>query len=153
MPDDYNPWWHADVSNIRIIRQTLDVWGEYDLDEGAIYLSRSLTYAESRATLAHELVHHSFRDAARDYPDAWFACRHERTVHRLAAQRLITIPRLTDALRISSIPEEIADDLSVDEYSLWTRCTTLSDYERSALGDIHIDWGASQVLDLATLAA
>ncbi len=91
-----------------------------------IWLARGLTQAERRCTLTHELVHRE-RGPVPDDPVA--AEREEQIVDEIASRRLITLPALTDGLRWSRQPRELADHLWVDEPTLQTRMGTLDPVE------------------------
>lgn len=96
------------------------------LQRGArIWLCRTLTQAERRCTLTHELVHRE-RGLVAD-PKA--AAREELIVDEIAARRLITTPALIDALRWTRHARELAEHLWVDEPTLHTRMTTLDPLE------------------------
>lgn len=101
------------------------------LQRGArIWLCRTLTQAERRCTLTHELVH---RERGPVPADPVAAEREERIVDEIAARRLITAPALVDALRWTRHPRELADSLWVDEPTLQTRMTTLDPVEVAEL--------------------
>lgn len=95
-----------------------------------IWLARGLTQAERRCTLTHELVH---RERGRVPDDPAAAAAEERIVEEISARRLITLQALTDGLRWSRDPRELADHLWVDEPTLSTRMTTLDPFEVSQL--------------------
>jgi hypothetical protein len=82
-----------------------------------IWLCATLTQAERRSTLTHELVH---RERGPLPTDPRGAAREERILDEIAARRLITMPALVDGLRWSRQPREIADHLWVDEPTLQT---------------------------------
>ncbi|MGA5467141.1 hypothetical protein [Mycobacterium sp. NPDC050041] len=95
-----------------------------------IWLCATLTQAERRCTLTHELVH---RERGPMPVEPIAAAREERLVDEIAARRLITTPALVDALRWTRHPAELADHLWVDEPTLQTRMTTLDPLEVAEL--------------------
>lgn len=106
------------------------------LQQGArIWLCRTLTQAERRCTLTHELVHHERGPLPTDPAGA---AREERLVDEIASRRLITLPALVDGLRWSRHPGELAEHLWVDEPTLNTRMATLDPLEVAEL-EHHLD--------------
>lgn len=95
-----------------------------------IWLNATLTQAERRCTLTHELVH---RERGPVPAGAGAAAREERIVDEIASRRLITIPSLIDGLRWTRHPRELAEHLWVDEPTLQTRMATLDPLEVSQL--------------------
>ncbi len=95
-----------------------------------IWLRRSLTQAERRCTLTHELVN---RERGPVPADPAGAAREEAIVDEIAARRLIAISALVDALRWSRHPREIAEHLWVGEPTLNTRMATLDPIETAEL--------------------
>lgn len=91
-----------------------------------IWLCRTLTQAERRCTLTHELVHRERGPVPRD-PVA--AAAEERAVDRITARRLITSGQLLDALRWTRDPHQLADHLWVDLPTLRTRMETIDPVE------------------------
>lgn len=103
-----------------------------------IWLCATLTQAERRCTLTHELVHRERGPVPRDPAGA---AREERVVDEIAARRLITLPALTDGLRWSRHPRELAEHLWVDEPTLQTRMATLDPVEVAELEHaLNGDW-------------
>jgi len=95
-----------------------------------IWLNATLTQAERRCTLTHELVH---RERGPLPADEAAAAREERLVDEIAARRLITNTALVDGLRWTRHPRELAEHLWVDEPTLQTRMATLDPLEVSQL--------------------
>ncbi|GAB4712457.1 MULTISPECIES: hypothetical protein [Mycobacterium avium complex (MAC)] len=95
-----------------------------------IWLNRTLTQAERRCTLTHELVH---RERGVVPLVGAAAVREERIVEEISARRLITLPALADGLRWTRHPRELADHLWVDEPTLQTRMDTLDPIEVAEL--------------------
>jgi hypothetical protein len=123
-------------------------WGDYR--DGVIHVHTTLVQAESRCTLAHEIVHHEHRDDLLGYCGVgWLDTRLERQVHVTAARRLIIVPELADALRWSDDVNEIAEQLVVDTRTLYARVLDLEpaeydelhkrlgSHKRRALEDLH----------------
>ncbi|MGV0738176.1 hypothetical protein ABQF35_14555 [Mycobacterium syngnathidarum] len=106
------------------------------LQRGArIWLCGTLTQAERRCTLTHELVH---RERGPVPTDPAAAAREEQVVDEIAARRLITFPQLADGLRWSREPRELAEHLWVDQPTLQTRMATLDPLEVADL-EHHLD--------------
>lgn len=95
-----------------------------------IWLNRTLTQAERRCTLTHELVH---RERGITPLHGIAAVREERIVDEIAARRLVTIPALVEGLRWTRHPRELSEHLWVDEPTLQTRMATLDPLEVSEL--------------------
>ncbi len=85
--------------------------GRWYAGERVILLAKGLTYAERRTALGHELGHAHFGDTCTG--NAHVNSRQERAADIYAANMLIDIDDLISALRWSSDPWEIADDLQV----------------------------------------
>ena len=125
----WHPWRHLrvrypDVQVSSRHRLTDDVMG---LQQGRrIWLCRTLTQAERRCTLTHELVH---RERGPVPPDPAAAAAEERAVDEIAARRLITLGSLVDGLRWTRDAHQLADHLWVDLPTLRTRMTTLDPIE------------------------
>lgn len=65
----YDPRRHAEQVGVRIV-ETPGLPGHGDYGNGIIRLCPGLTQAETRCTLAHELIHHERRDDLHGYCDA-----------------------------------------------------------------------------------
>lgn len=100
-----------------------------------IWLARGLTQAERRCTLSHELVH---RERGPVPADPAAAEREERIVDEISSRRLITLPALTNGLRWTRHPRELAEHLWVDEPTLQTRMATLDPVEVAQL-EYHLE--------------
>ena len=100
-------------------------------DGTSIWLTVEQTVAEARCTLVHELIHLERGHSACQPPDV------EVDVAREAAQRLIPIDELADALAHTRSELEAAEMLWVDVDTLRTRLTFLDDVERARLGLAH----------------
>ncbi|MBU8824178.1 hypothetical protein [Mycolicibacterium goodii] len=137
----WHPWRtlrneHADIDVSCRNRLPDQIMG---LQRGArIWLCRTLTQAERRCTLTHELVH---RERGPVPTDPAAAAREERIVDEIAARRLITFDQLLDGLRWSRRPRELAEHLWVDEPTLQTRMATLDPLEVADLEhELNGDW-------------
>lgn len=87
-----------------------------------ICLCRTLTQAERRGTLTHELAH-------RERGPVPAAAAEERAVDRIAARRLITVEQLLDGLRWTRDPDQLAEHLWVDLPALRARMDGLDPIE------------------------
>lgn len=95
--------------------------------DGRIELHPTMTQAERRSALAHELVH----DERQVYPrDVVLAAREERVVETIAARRLIDLDRLVDVLRWTRHATEAAEELWVDVPMLLALIRSLTGDER-----------------------
>lgn len=101
--------------------------GVVDLRTRTITLCPTLLQDERRSTLTHELVHLE-RGSPCD-PGDW----EEREVARLAADRIITLPALVEAVKWSDHLAEQALELWVDEDTVRVRLRNLTDRERAEL--------------------
>lgn len=102
--------------------------GLCDWSTKTISIDPSLTAAEQRAVLTHELVH-----AERGPVPAWMRAREEQTVRAISARRLIELPPLIEAVSWSRIPVIIAQDLDVDADTVRARAEALDDEEAAAI--------------------
>jgi hypothetical protein len=135
MTNRWHPWRYAGehYPNITIEchRELPEhIWGLTSFSLRTIWLCRRLRQTHRRCTLTHELIH---LERGPMPTDPVLAAREERTVDRLAAQRLITLPALADALRWTRQPHELAEQLWVDEPTLRTRMETLDPLETAEL--------------------
>ncbi|WP_231702934.1 hypothetical protein [Tsukamurella asaccharolytica] len=95
--------------------------------DGRVELHPTMTQAERRSALTHELIH----DERQVYPrDVVLAAREERTVEALAARRLIDLNDLVEVLRWTRHEEEAAEELWVDVPMLLALIRSLTDDER-----------------------
>lgn len=95
-----------------------------------IWLCRTLTQAERRCTLTHELVH---RERGPVPSDPAAAAAEERAVDGIAARRLITLPSLLDGLQWTRDPHQLAEHLWVDLPTLRARMAGLDPIEVAEL--------------------
>lgn len=105
-----------------------DRLGEVDFEAQTVTLAHGLTQAERRSTIAHE-TQHILRGAAPTHLRA----REERAVDRAAAQLLISIEALAEALLWSYDEHEIAEELWVDVQTVRARMASLTDGETRQL--------------------
>lgn len=125
------PW-----STLLSAHPNTDVWPTNSLpptvlgctDGTSIWLTVEQTVAEARCTLVHELIHLERGHRTCQPPDV------EADVAREAAQRLIPIDELVDALTQARSELEAAELLWVDVDTLRTRLAFLDDVEYSRLG-------------------
>jgi Zn-dependent peptidase ImmA (M78 family) len=106
--------------------------------ERAIVLDDRLDRRGRRSVLAHELAHAEVGDTncSMEGPDgARLARRREVAADRTAAARLITLPRLADALAWSRAPEEVAAELDVTLPVLRRRLQDLTPLEVAWVDD------------------
>ena len=96
-------------------------------DGSSIWLAVEQTVAEARCTLVHELIHLERGHSTCQPPDV------EADVAREAAQRLLPIDELADALLQTRSEFEAAKMLWVDVDTLRTRLASLDDVERACL--------------------
>lgn len=94
----------------------------------SVWLCSTLTQAERRSTLTHELLH-----VERGLVPNHLRDSEERVVDELAARRLITLPALTEALRYSQEPRDLAEHLWVDIPTVRARMATLDPIEVAEL--------------------
>jgi hypothetical protein len=129
----WNPWAHIGkhYPHIRVVLDQelpAQVWGMQAGD--CIWLCRRLNQVRRRCTLAHEIGHLE-RGIAPTNPIA--LVKEERAVSRLAAKRLITIDALTEALRWTREPHQLAEALWVDIPTLEARMQSLDPIEVAQL--------------------
>lgn len=98
--------------------------------EKGIYIDRVLGQAARRCALTHEIVHLERGPVPRDER---LAAIEERIVSALAAQRLITLPALTEALMWVAPDNQydLAEELWVDTPTLRIRLSTITSAERA----------------------
>lgn len=97
-------------------------------DGATIWLCSTLTQAERRSALTHELQH-----AERGLVGLPYREREERIVDELAARQLIPLPRLIEALRWTRNPRELAEELWTDIHTVTVRMATLDPLEVAEL--------------------
>ncbi|MFV8136484.1 hypothetical protein ACNQR7_02820 [Mycolicibacterium senegalense] len=98
-----------------------------------IWLCKTLTQAERRSTLTHELLH-----VARGIAPPQLQAREERQVDELAARRLISLNDMLRGLRSAQDDRELADALWTDVHTVRVRRETLTPVEVAWL-DEHLD--------------
>lgn len=95
-----------------------------------IWLCKSLTQAERRSTLTHELIH-----VDRGIAPVIHRAREEHYVDVLAARRLIPLPALLRGLQWTNDDYELAEELWTDVHTVRVRRQTLTTAERDWLAD------------------
>jgi Zn-dependent peptidase ImmA (M78 family) len=139
VPATPDPWsWLSKIPGLKVITERLDGdrMGLYLDSERLIKLDDRLNAAEERCTFAHEFIHAERRDHGlcglspdgRRLDDL-----QERQVSRLAALRLILLEHLAEVLARTYSVAEAADDLHVDEDTLWHRLEGLNETEATYL--------------------
>lgn len=93
-------------------------------DGDTIWLCSTLTQAERRSALTHELLH-----AERGIVPAPYRAREERVVDALAARRIISLPDFVDALRWSQDDYDLAEQLWTDVHTVRARRENLTPIE------------------------
>ncbi len=93
-----------------------------------VWLCSTLTQAERRSALTHELQH-----LLRGIPAPLYLAREERVVDELAARKLIPLDGLADALRATADVHQIADALWTDAHTVRVRMNTLGPLEVAEL--------------------
>lgn len=116
---------------LEITRLPDDEMGRWIPDRQTIVLDDRLDQAERRCTLVHEMVHHVSGDHAGLAPE--LAEMQERICLERTARLLITTPALADAMRWSPHIDEIAEQLWVDEATVWNRLDHLTAEETAYL--------------------
>ena len=110
----YNPWLDANqrYPHVHIewhpILPAHAFWSPADR---VIVVDESITRAERRCALAHEIAHMDMGDRPTDL--CFFASRQETAADKLAARRLVDPHDLAAALRWTQDPREIAAELAV----------------------------------------
>lgn len=130
----YDPWTHLATAwpHIHVDPRADLPRGMYGAwTPGVLHLSRRLTQAGRRCTLAHEIVHLERGPAPTSNP--LLAAREEHIVDLVAARRLITLDALAAALcwHDSRALDAVADDLWVDRAILVARLRALLPDERA----------------------
>jgi Zn-dependent peptidase ImmA (M78 family) len=131
---EYDPWWDAAERYPAVhiewhrIAPAHAVWVP---SEGVILVDESISQAERRCALAHELAHLDVDDVATEL--CWFSVRQETNADRLAARRLVDIHRLADVMRFCDDPREVAAELDVTLNVLAIRTSKMHPAERGVL--------------------
>ena len=130
----YDPWQTlAAQPDIELVVTRLPAGRAWWLpDVQGIALDDRLSQAERRAALEHELQHVAAGDTCcRVGPDGdRLSRRQERRTDDRAAQRLITVDELADALAWCLGYDELAECLHVDERTVRARIRTLTETEK-----------------------
>lgn len=107
--------------------------GWYDPGEQVILLDRTLSQAERRSALAHELEHVLAEDEDISGVSRVLAMRQEARAQTRAARKLIPLAALIGALLWSMDEFELAEELRVDVNMLRCRLATLSEDEHQEI--------------------
>lgn len=99
--------------------------------ERVILVDESISRAERRCALAHELAHMDTGDLPTEL--CFFARRQETCADVLAARRLVSLDRLVAAARYAPDARELAEELDVTLNVLAIRCARLHPAERGQL--------------------
>jgi Zn-dependent peptidase ImmA (M78 family) len=117
--------------NLEVTRLPDDEMGRWIPERQMIVLDDRLDQAERRCTLVHEMVHHISGDHTDLTPE--LSRMQERMCRERTARLLITLPSLADAMLWSEHAVEIAEQLWVDEPTLWDRLEHLTAEEHRYL--------------------
>lgn len=128
----YDPWeafepYRLDGWEVRW-KPELDVLGRVVWAEQAVDLDPDQDQPQERCTVTHEVVHLELGPISVGWED-W----EERLVDRLAAERLISLDDLVDAMVWAYDVEELAVVLWVDEQTARTRLANLTEAEGRAI--------------------
>ncbi|MDO8308602.1 MAG: ImmA/IrrE family metallo-endopeptidase [Actinomycetota bacterium] len=93
-----------------------------------IFVDSSLSWAQGRCALAHEIAHIDLKHKHSGFP--WFDARQEAEADQLAARRLIGIAALAEAYAWSHDSAQLAEALNVDGATVLTRWNHLHPSER-----------------------
>lgn len=130
----YDPWKtlldHPDITMAVTRLPAGSAW--WLPEERGIVLDDRLSQAERRCALEHELQHALDGDQRCDHgPDGGrLTRRRERRVDARAAQRLITLEQLAEAVTWCLGYDELAEHLHVDERTVRARIRGLTDQEK-----------------------
>ncbi len=137
MGDRYDPWRDlARREHLTLVVTRLPAGHAWYLhDVAGIAIDDRLTRVEGRCAVAHELAHvdlgHHAQAAGTGPGTSRIARRHEREADQLAAERLIRLDDLADALRWALCPVEVAEELGVTPELARRRILTLTEEEKS----------------------
>lgn len=132
--DRYDPWRDAEMRYPAVHidwHQLAPAHAAWIPSEGVILVDDSLSPAEQRCALAHELAHLDTDDSAVSM--CWFRTRQESAADQLTARRLIVIDDLIEVLRYSVDPREVAAELDVSVPVLAMRWRWMHPAERGLL--------------------
>ena len=136
----YNPWRdvgdrHPDVIILRT--DCHPARGAWVSDAQVILLERTLDRAERNTVLAHEIAHVDLAHSMTGRK--WFDGRQERQADALAADRLVDLDDLADALLWALCPEEVAEQLDVTVAVVRRRVHALTADQKAYIEARH--WG------------
>lgn len=133
---EYSPW--GALSQLQGIQLEFtdiatDELGWWDPERNVITLAKNQSRREMRCTLQHELEHALAGDEDVSHVSPVLAARQEIAACMRAAQRLISLDALIDALLWSQDERELAEVLNVDEDTVRIRLLTLSSEEHTII--------------------
>lgn len=133
----YNPWddaarRHPDV-HIEW-HPLLPAHALWSPSQRVILVDETITRAERRCALAHELAHIDTGDRPTDM--CFFSRRQETAADKLAARRLVAVDHLAWAARWADDLRELAAELDVTVNVLALRCTLLHPAERGLINRV-----------------
>lgn len=100
-------------------------------EQQVIIVDESISRAERRCALAHEIAHMDTGDRPTEL--CWFAARQETAADRLAARRLVDVHELAAVVRWCRDPREVAEALDVTLAVLALRGATFHPAERGLI--------------------
>jgi len=133
----YNPWWDANERHPDIHIEWHPIYpvrAAWCPTERVILVDEDINDIERRCALAHELAHIDTADAQTAL--CWFSSRQETAADRLAAERLVGVDEIADALRWTNAVTELAQAVGVTPNVLRLRARMLSEHERARLNAV-----------------
>ena len=131
----WSPWAALAESEIDLVilprAHHLPTPGAYLPDRNTVVMSSGLSSAMQRSVLTEELAHAEL--GHRPHADPMETARMELRARRLAAQRLVPLDLLAQALRGCTHWHEVAERLDVDEQLLRLRVHELDAQDRTDL--------------------
>lgn len=130
----YNPWLDAfrRYPEVHIEWHALGtVHALWSPGHDVILVNESISRAERRCALAHELAHMDTGD--RPTEDCWISARQETAADRLAARRLVDVNDLANVIRWCRDPREVAEELEVTLAVLALRGAMMHPAERGLI--------------------
>jgi len=103
--------------------------GAWIASERVILLDQALARAERNTVLAHEIAHVDLDHVMTGR--RWFDRRQERDADTLAAERLVDLEQLADALRWALCADEVAHELDVTVDVVRRRIRSLTPEEKA----------------------
>lgn len=128
--NEYDPEQHLADLGVPLVERPLDYDGaigmtHFESGEATyVEVDSGLTLNERRSTLAHEVAH-----VEHGAPIRWMSVRAERRADRAAAERLIPLEALVEAVKWADSIEELAEELNVTPRMVTTRLQMLTPAE------------------------